>query len=516
MGTLDLLPLVWQVLATAAAVLVAWRAKKILSKQKIPLPPGPPADPIIGHIRLIPSEGQDIYFYELGQTYGDVVQLRIMGKSIIILNSVEAAVDLLDKRSSIYGDRPKLPVFELLGIADTLVFREYGKYFRLQRRMVQQYFTTRKRQEHRPIQTREARVLAQNFLRRPEDWLDSLVQFTATIIIQICYGHQIVSNDDPYLKIAEECCRIAKEVGPPSTTPVDLFPILRYFPSWFPGTHYANFARKSSAAFRKLREFPYHQMLDKIAKGTARPSFLLTQLETLDQKESDAKTKIDLIQTVSTILYVAGADTTSASLAFFVLAMVLYPECQAKAQEEIDAVVGSDRLPDFHDRKSLPYLECLVQETLRWNHSAPTGIPHRLMEDDIYRGMLIPKGSVVIANVRGMTLNESVYYEPWKFDPARYLARPAGRGEPFSASHFGFGRRICPGRHLADDSLWIAISTTLATVKFSKALDENGKEINPDATPVAAGISNQPKPFRCRLEARTKVALELLVQTADI
>ncbi|KAG5339437.1 hypothetical protein C0989_004224 [Termitomyces sp. Mn162] len=173
---------------------------------------------------------------------------------------------------------------------------------------------------------------------------------------------------------------------------------VRYFPSWFPGTHYANFARKSSAAFRKLREFPYHQMLDKIvgyssrlknsdswllqAKGTARPSFLLTQLETLDQKESDAKTKIDLIQTVSTILYVAGADTvsvsalyegiliyeayqTSASLAFFVLAMVLYPGCQAKAQEEIDAVVGSDRLPDFHDRKSLPYLECLVQETLR-------------------------------------------------------------------------------------------------------------------------------------------------------
>ena len=49
--------------------------------------------------------------------------------------------------------------------------------------------------------------------------------------------------------------------------------------------------------------------------------------------------------------------------------MVLYPECQAKAQEEIDAVIGSDRLPEFQDRESLPYLECLVQETLRYAHS---------------------------------------------------------------------------------------------------------------------------------------------------
>ncbi|KAG6868227.1 hypothetical protein C0993_006003 [Termitomyces sp. T159_Od127] len=254
-----------------------------------------------------------------------------------------------------------------------------------------------------------------------------------------------------------------------------------------------------------------------MSKGTARPSFLLTQLEGLDNKAQETEAKLDLIQTVSAILYVAGADTTSASLAFFVLAMVLYPECQAKAQEEIDAVIGSDRLPEFRDRESLPYLECLVQETLRWNHTAPTGIPHRLMEDDIYRGMLIPRGSTVIANIRAMTLDESVYHDARKFDPSRYLPAPAGRGEPFSTSHFGFGRRICPGRHLADDTLWIGIATTLATVRFSMASDDNGKEIIPDATPVAAGISNsQPKPFKCRLEPRTKVALDLLKQITEL
>ncbi|KAG6850211.1 hypothetical protein H0H93_016390 [Arthromyces matolae] len=122
--------------------------------------------------------------------------------------------------------------------------------------------------------------------------------------------------------------------------------------------------------------------------STALPSFLLAQLQALEDKGDKGGVTTDLIQAASTMLFVAGADTTSSSLAFFVLAMVLYPECQAKAQEEIEAVVGSKRLPEFQDRDNLPYLECLVQETLR------------SMEDDVYKGMLIPKGSVVIANVR--------------------------------------------------------------------------------------------------------------------
>jgi hypothetical protein len=128
---------------------------------------------------------------------------------------------------------------------------------------------------------------------------------------------------------------------------------------------------------------------------------------------------------------------TWSSLSIFFLAMVLHPECQIKAQEEIDAVIGSDRLPEFEDRESLPYVECILQETLRhesfhshissssyfrhclrWNQSVPlslcfstapkqschlqlpTGAPHRSLDDDIYNGMFIPKGSIVIANIR--------------------------------------------------------------------------------------------------------------------
>lgn len=83
----------------------------------------------------------------------------------------------------------------------------------------------------------------------------------------------------------------------------------------------------------------------------------------------------------------------------FFLAMASYPDVQLKAQAELDAVVGTGRLPEFDDQEALPYVNALVKELLRWRSVVPAGVPHRSMEDDEYRGYFIPKGSIVIANI---------------------------------------------------------------------------------------------------------------------
>ena len=83
----------------------------------------------------------------------------------------------------------------------------------------------------------------------------------------------------------------------------------------------------------------------------------------------------------------------------FILAMLRHPEVLQKAREEVDRVVDSSRLPTFEDRQSMPYLECVMSEVLRWGVPVPMGLPHRLMEDDVYNGMFIPKGSLVFANI---------------------------------------------------------------------------------------------------------------------
>ena len=90
---------------------------------------------------------------------------------------------------------------------------------------------------------------------------------------------------------------------------------------------------------------------------------------------------------------------TFAVLQFFFLAMVLYPDVQKRAQAELDAVVGPDRLPSWEDRNSLPYLNALIKEVLRWQNVAPFGFPHYTTEDIEYRGYFIPKGTLLFPQI---------------------------------------------------------------------------------------------------------------------
>ena len=85
--------------------------------------------------------------------------------------------------------------------------------------------------------------------------------------------------------------------------------------------------------------------------------------------------------------------------------MSLYPEVQRKAHAELDAVVGHDRLPDFSDRASLPYVDAVIKEMIRWHNSTPMSLPHCTMEDDELHGYFIPVGTVLFGNTWCLSLS---------------------------------------------------------------------------------------------------------------
>lgn len=152
------------------------------------------------------------------------------------------------------------------------------------------------------------------------------------------------------------------------------------------------------------------------------------------------------------------------------------PHAQLKAQEEVDRVVGTDRLPTWDDIPNLPYLNLVLQETYRMNPLSPLGIPHAALNDDVYNGMYIPKGTIVYQNVWSMHHNEQVYSDPMKFRPERYLAKSeGGNGEPFPVGNFGFGRRVCIGRTLAENSMMIILANLVATMKIQYPMDKDGR-----------------------------------------
>lgn len=95
----------------------------------------------------------------------------------------------------------------------------------------------------------------------------------------------------------------------------------------------------------------------------------------------------------------AGSETTASILYGFVQALLVWPEVQKKAQEEIDRVVGDERLPEMEDYAQMPYIRCCIKESLRWMPVVILGVPHAVIKDDVYNGYAIPKGAKVVNNV---------------------------------------------------------------------------------------------------------------------
>ncbi|EED83479.1 predicted protein, partial [Postia placenta Mad-698-R] len=146
-----------------------------------------------------------------------------------------------------------------------------------------------------------------------------------------------------------------------------------------------------------------------------------------------------------------------------ILTMTLHPEVLRKVQEEIEAVVGAERLPELYDRKQLPYLDCVLLEVYRWNPPIPLGAPHALTQDDIYKGYFLLKGSSVISNIWAISRDPSIYPDPDAFRPERFEEMDAEKVKACDPKRyiFGFGRCICPGRHLVDMSVWLAAAIIL-------------------------------------------------------
>ncbi|KAF4565365.1 hypothetical protein EYR36_001936 [Pleurotus pulmonarius] len=344
-------------------------------KRRHPLPPGPLSNSIlVGHFGQMPWGSPVTVFREWAQKYGDVVYVHCLGQPYIILDSAEAASELLEKRSAIFSSRPNTMVYKLMGWDPDVVFLPYGPQFRKQRKIFQTSFSPQACIEFEPVQLQNAHLLVHGLMENKGDLVQLLNRFTIALAIRIAYGHQILSPDDEYIKIIQDSGSALSHGGMPTGTLVDYFPVLQYFPSWFPGTHYVNVAREWKWAVRKMIEWPYEVVLKNIATGKARPCFVANQLESACKDVLTSDEHED-IRTAAAVIYSAGSDTTSFTLQKFFLVMLLYPEVQKKGHEEVDRVVGVDRLPSFEDRNSLTFVNCIIQELLRWHPVAPLGVP---------------------------------------------------------------------------------------------------------------------------------------------
>ncbi|PYI13096.1 cytochrome P450, partial [Aspergillus violaceofuscus CBS 115571] len=351
---------------------------------------------------------------------------------------------------------------------------------------------------------------------------------TGAIILKIGYGYTVEPHGrDPLVELADRAMEDFSVAMLPATYLVDYLPFLRHLPAWFPGASFIRTARGYNKTVTAFSDLPYAFVQHQMHHDTEyTPSFLSNLL--LHQPALPLPRGSEAEVTVkwsAASLYAGGADTTVSSIATFFLAMALFPAVQRKAQAELDMVLGAAaRLPTFADRENLPYINALIKEVFRWHPVVPMDLSHVVTQEDEYEGYWIPKGASVLANIWAFTHDPDVYPDPEAFRPERFLPAATvtnggggGGGGGAAATTttdvqrdphllvFGFGRRVCPGRTLADANVYLTIAQALTVFRIQGPENADWK---PEFLPGV--ISHPVVPAGLRIEARSEAHAALV------
>ncbi|EUC65968.1 cytochrome P450 family protein, partial [Rhizoctonia solani AG-3 Rhs1AP] len=460
----------------------------------------------------MPRTFEHVTYANIGKELNsDIVALTAMGQTIVVLNSAEAASELLDKRSSIYSGRAQIPAVtdkDMMDWGQGVVFLDNSGRWRRDRRMLHEALHKGVVPRYYPAQEKQIQALVGRLLNTPstlEAFVQELRFALGATLLYSTYGYLPTSPDDDWIARASAATDHIAQAAQPTKFIVNFIPALKYLPGWFPGMGW----KQTLKNWREHKEYttaaPYNWTKEQIRNGTAAPSIVQNLLSAFPDYTPDVDDDAH-IELMSATMFGGGLETSIATASFFILAMVLYPKVALKVQEELDRVLGAaERFPTVHDREQLPYVRRTLLELLRWQPVNPLALPHAAMDDDEYREYHIPKGSIVIGNTWAITRDKTIYPNPECFNPDRFLDPKVP-----PAPAFGYGRRICPGSHFADANLFLLISTLMYIFDIQRAVDANGQEIIPEIKmAIDSTVSWKPQSFPFVLKPRSEAHMKL-------
>ncbi|KAF9456423.1 cytochrome P450 [Collybia nuda] len=448
------------------------------SKKGLPTPPGPQGSLISGVKNLLPKTlPWETYASWAEQYHESIISFRVYNRRIVVLNDITSVRDLLEKRANIYSDRPKSWMYHEICDRKKSVFNisSTDPRHRQYRRLLHTGLGPLAVRDYWPLIQSEAETLLEGFAKSPEKYETHIRRNAAAVIMKMAFGYTVTA-DDPLIQDAEEASKISGWAMAPGRWLVDYIPIIRFIPSWFPGAGWKKQGEEWRVRLDKLSGVPHAWVKQQMASGGYTESFTSRHLQYPQPGIIDAE-RDDIVKWCAGGLYAGAADTTVSAIISFVLLMALHPEVQSRIQAELDTTVGRDMVPHASDLEHFPYLTAVLKEVLRYAPVANLALPHKVIEEDEYRGYRIPKEATIMANiwqVMAITHDPSVYPKPFTFSPDRFLSperssrstSPDVQPDPRSFS-FGFGRRTCPGLHFAETSMMLTLACILSRFDIS-------------------------------------------------
>ncbi|KAJ3852749.1 cytochrome P450 [Lentinula lateritia] len=433
---------------------------------------------------------------------------------MIVLGTHKAAADLLDRRANIYSDRPDLIVLNLLTGGMHWGFARLDDLWKRQRRGAHEALSAQTVKEYFAYQETESVIMLHQMLTDPENFADHFSRASTSLALSIIYGWpSLLDSSHPLIPLVDQFNRELLVAAAPGSFWVEFkyFKWMQHLPRWM-----CAWRRNAEASF--IRDSAMFEKLSNDVQKQINAGDEATSVAGKLLQDTGTKGFFEAAWNLASI-YSAGAETTAGQLAWFMQAMILYSEAQRLAQEEIDRVVGPYRLPTFDDYEHLPYIRATVKEILRWRGVSPIGLPHRLIQDDYYEGYLLPKDTICFVNNWSLHHDKAIYGDDAEhFNPGRFLD---GNGNLESSivdtrdeghASYGFGKRICVGRHVANNSLFIHIAFLLWAFNITAEVDVRGHSDLPDSLKCKEGLIVRPSAFRCNITARQADVAEIVAQ----
>ncbi|KAI1840835.1 hypothetical protein JX266_012983 [Neoarthrinium moseri] len=481
----------------------------------LPLPPGPAPLPIVGNLHQNPKSHPWLQYHEWSKIYGPIIHLSMLGQSVIILSTSKAAHDLLAKQGGTFSDRPRFVMAAELALKGMhMLLRPYDARFKLHQKMESPVLNERAAVAYLSFQELESSQLLFDLLKSAggsgADCHEYLERTTASIIYALFYGYRLKSASEPVLVSAHSVNHEFDQLAQVGKYLVDSFPVLQNLPSFLAPW-------KLEAENHWQRQCALH--VGNLQRGLQASTWnfckqMTAYLSTQDIEMSTEELALDI-----GIMADAAMDASTETLCWFLVACVTDTTgFMAEAQLYLDEVVGRDRLPTFNDRPRLPYIDAIVEEVLRWRPAGAAGVPHYTKVGSTYKGYRIPANSVVIANHWAITREETVFgTDVESFRPSRWLNAKGNVGQlrDLPTVGFGYGRRICPGRHVARNGLWIVIARLLWAFNIKPGLSKGGERIEVDSTASTDGLVTKPLRFKTTLEPRGEWSRKIIMSECD-
>ncbi|XP_041107781.1 cytochrome P450 1B1-like [Polyodon spathula] len=486
---------------TVLAVVHLWRwfQQLVRNTKKGPAPPGPFPWPVIGNAAQIGSTPH-LSFTRMAQQYGDVFQIKLGSRNVVVLNGEDTIKQALIKKGTDFAGRPDFISFKLVSGGKSMAFGSYSNLWKAHRRIAQstvRAFSTSNPQTKKTFEQHvisEVRELVNVFLKKTKQEKyfrpsQVLTVATANIISALCFGKRYSYEDAEFKSLVGRNNQFTETVGAGSL--VDVMPWLQSFPNPIK-TMFGNFKNLNLEFFAFIE--------DKVTqhRATIKPGIIRDMTDAfilaLDQDKRGTNEVLlgkDHVPPTVCDIFGASLDTLSTALQWIVLLLIRFPEMQTRLQQEVDNVVDRTRLPSVEDQPSLPYVMAFIYEAMRFSSFMPGTIPHSTTTDTSVNGYYIPKNTVIFVNQWSVNHDAQKWVNPGVFDPTRFVSEAGDLNKDLTNSVliFSVGKRRCIGEQLSKMQLFLYTAILAHQCNFIANPDE------PSTLDSFYGLTLKPAPF---------------------